>query len=262
MLALAPDQVSLTKVNGLAVGPDGLPYPSMSSSGQVWRLAADGNFELVAGVGSEQGLTSGLSAGLGQGVPGEGPAREASLAVPTGLAFDRNGDLLVAEGAGFRVRRISGLAGAAPTIHPFAGLSVTDTLGVTDAEPGAYNRREAGAFPLPIPVPLACDADGNVFIGVASGGGLDVLPPAFAGQVSQFMEGRRLYGAFIVRVDAGGHVAVLAGTGGRYFPDDQAEDALLSPGNLAIDGRGRLAIADFSANLLRILPAGTAGKKL
>jgi sugar lactone lactonase YvrE len=258
---LASNQVSLTKVNGLAIGPDGLPYLSMSSSGQIWRLATDGNFELVAGVGSEQGLTSGLLAGLGQG-PAEGPAKEALLAVPTGLGFDRKGDLYVAEAAGFRVRRLSGVTGDAPVIHAFAGMAVADTLAVIDAEPGAYNGREAAAFPLPLPGPVVCDADGNVFIGVVGGGGLDALPPSFADQLAQLLEGRRARGAFIVRIDAGGHATVLAGPGGRYFPDDQAEDALMQPGNLAIDGQGRLAIADYGANLLRILPAGTAGKKL
>jgi DNA-binding beta-propeller fold protein YncE len=77
------------------VGPDGAIYIADSGNHRVRRVLADGTIETVAG--------DGVSATRGDG----GDARAASLRHPSGLAFDPQGRLVIAEAFGHRVRRVS-----------------------------------------------------------------------------------------------------------------------------------------------------------
>ena len=80
----------------------------------VRKLAADGTITTYAGTGGLQG-----SAGDG------GPATDALLDQPYGLAFDDAGNLYVADRGNFRVRRIS----PDGTIDAFAGTGFEGTAG-------------------------------------------------------------------------------------------------------------------------------------
>jgi hypothetical protein len=52
-------------------------------------------------------------------------------------------------------------------------------------------------------------------------------------------------------------VSIVAGPDGKTLTDSSAEDALLAPFGLAIDGQGRMAVIDTGADQIKVLPAGS-----
>ncbi len=113
----------LNNPRGVAAGPDGSFYVADTYNGRVRRVERTGVITTVAGTGRR--------AETGDG----GPATEAALLDPTGLAVGADGTLYVTSAASTRVRaiapdgNISTLAdlGTPPTERPCAGI---DTLGV------------------------------------------------------------------------------------------------------------------------------------
>ena len=70
-------------------------YVASSSQNRVYRVAADGRLNLVAGIGSP-------------GFSGDGgPAISAKLWSPTGVAVDAAGDLFIADSYNNRVRKVT-----------------------------------------------------------------------------------------------------------------------------------------------------------
>jgi len=124
-IALAPDRVAL--------------YIADTGNNRVRRVAPDGTITTVAGNGS-----AGFS---GDG----GPATQAALNAPSGVAVDPGGNLYIADTANHRVRRV------APdgTITTVAGSDTATAVG--DGGP-------AGQARLVSPWGLAADADGNLYI--------------------------------------------------------------------------------------------------
>src|SRR6266571_3184463 len=114
-------------------------------SSRPWRVAATtGIITRVAGNGfnSDNG---GAFAGDG------GPAVEASLSQPIGVAVDSLGDVFIADGANFRIRRVDAASGIITTI---AGAGSSGLLG--DGIPAT------SAFLSP--VALALDTRGSLLI--------------------------------------------------------------------------------------------------
>lgn len=87
--------VGILQPFGVALGPDGALYYTELSGQRVQRLGSDGNVSTVAGTGQ-----TGYS---GDG----GPATDATLNGPAGVAVAGDGTIFVAERDGNRVRRIS-----------------------------------------------------------------------------------------------------------------------------------------------------------
>jgi internalin A len=79
---------------GIAISPDGSVYISDTNNHRVRMIDHSGNISTVAGDGA-----------AGYGGDG-GPARSAQLNLPLGLAFDRAGNLYIADSANNRVRRV------------------------------------------------------------------------------------------------------------------------------------------------------------
>jgi serine/threonine protein kinase/glucose/arabinose dehydrogenase len=78
---------------GLAFGPSNELYIADSANGRVRKIRADGTIVTVVGPGG--------------GTTGDGgPATDAALSNPVGVAFDAHGDLFIAENGGNRVRRV------------------------------------------------------------------------------------------------------------------------------------------------------------
>jgi sugar lactone lactonase YvrE len=178
----------------IAVGPGGKLY--ISDSARVWRIDAG---RLVATAGT------GLSGFSGDG----GPATVAQLASVEGLAADAAGNLYVADGPNFRLRRVD----PGGTISTVAGNGSRFFAG--DGGP-ATSAMFAGL------VDLAVDAAHNLYV-----------------EDSANNRVRKVDTSGIVTTVAGNGVAGFSGDGG---PAPAA--SLNSPAGLAVDADGNLLIAD------------------
>ncbi|MBI3934303.1 MAG: hypothetical protein HY316_06395 [Acidobacteria bacterium] len=146
-----------------------------------------------------------------------GPATQAQLSYPMGLAFDRNGDLLIADSGNSIVRRLSLSTGI---ITRVAGIP--RTYGYS-GDLGSPLRAELGS-----PAWLAVDQNGTLFIS-------DEYNSA-------------------IRVVRAGVIDTLAGIGYSGFAGDGGEARfawLSTPEGLALDGSGNLYFADADNNRVR-----------
>ena len=202
-------QAFLNAPRGVAVAANGVLYIADSGNNRVRRVDADGSINTIAGDGI------GISIGTG------GPAEEASLGDPRGLAITPGGDPIVGEVSGHIVRRIDLSSG---NIVAFAGRDIPGYGGDGRAAPDAN---------LSGPVGIAADALGNVWIA-----------ERFNHRVRQ--------------VDAGGIITTAAGSFQVGYSGDgepATTAALNGPEGVAVDGRGRLFIADTGNHRIRMVDA-------
>ena len=200
----------LGNIQGMAADASGNLYIADTDNHRVRKIDARGVITLVAGTGSP-------------GFSGDGgPATNASLNLPYGLAVDTAGDLYVADLGNNRVRRIA----ADGTIQTVAGCGQSGPEG--DGGPAS------GAL-LQAPRNLALDAAGNLYIS------------EFAGQR-------------VRKVSTSGQISTVAGTGTAGLAGDggPASAAQLAfPAGLAFDRGGALYVADSQNGRIRkIDPAG------
>jgi uncharacterized protein (TIGR03437 family) len=185
-----------------------------------------GQVELVAGTG--------VAGSAGD----TGPAINATLKMPMGLALDSAGDLFIADSANNRIREVTasgsflGLAaGAAGDINTVAGSNNLLTSGSTIGDGGA-----ATSAILEQPYGVAVDQSGNLYIAERTG-------------------------QRIREVNTAGIINTVAGTGASGVPTSATGPALSQPLNypqgLAIEPSGSLLIADTSNNLIRRYSNGT-----
>ncbi|MEB3328965.1 MAG: hypothetical protein VKQ33_07010 [Candidatus Sericytochromatia bacterium] len=243
--------VTLPRLSGLAIGPDGTMYWSSMSLHQIYRLDADGRIRLLAG-----SPTDGTDHTDGP----DGPATETSLRTPAALAF-RPGEpdnLYFVELASCRVRRVTGISGAAPRVETVAGLGLSRSLArMLAPEPGweaAENGQLATEALVVMPIGLAFDAAGAMY--VAEGGTTNATQlVANTEKVLGAMASRVApVPARIRRIDLAGRIQTIVGPGGRLHTDPSAEDAFGLPVALAVDPQGRLAVVDVRSNSVRIIP--------
>lgn len=192
--------------SGLAVDRSGNLYVSDRGNHRVRRIGPDGVITTVAGRGR-------------RGVVGDGgPATEAYLWHPAGLAADRSGNLYVSDCGNHRVRRIDGDG----MIKTIAGRGFGYVVG--DGRPAT----EANLF---LPDPLALDSSGNVYVG-------DV-------------------GNHRVRkIDPAGRIWTVAGNGSIGWEGDggpASEACIHQPVGLAVDAAGNLFIADDGNQNVRVV---------
>ncbi len=190
---------------GVRVDRSGDVYIADSGANVVRKVSPNGTITTVAGTGS--------SGYAGDG----GPATDAELDSPFGLAVDPAGNLFIADEANSVIRKVD-LSG---TITTVAGDGSSTHSG--DGGP-------ATAAGLANPYGVAVDASGDLYISEYDG-------------------------ARVREVDgATGIITTIAGTGipGYSGDDGPATDAELGgPVGLALDADGNLLIADFDSSVVR-----------
>lgn len=192
--------------NGVLVDSAGNVFISDAGNFRVRKVDSSGMIETIAGTGEAGNLGNG------------GPAVEARLRYPRGLAMDSSDNVFLADSGNDTVRRISG----AGTIMLFAGTG----------EP--FDKRDGGPASMAqfgYPVDIVADVLGNVYV-------LD------QGQVR--------------RIDPGGMITTIAGTGDRGHSGDGGPAILAeldSPSALELDAAGNLYIVERFGDRVRLIDA-------
>ncbi len=197
--------------SGLAVDASGAVYVSDTNNHRVRRIAPNGIITTIAGKGVD-------------GFSGDsGPATEAMLDTPVGLALDGAGNLLIADAGNNRIRKLN-----------------LNTGIISTAAGNGYGRGgdggAASAAGLFFPTGMTLDGAGNLYISDTGNHRIRKVTPA-------------------------GIIDTIAGTGTPGFDGDggAAKSAQVNaPGGLALDARGNLYIADQGNHRIRLIkPDGT-----
>ena len=225
------------------------------------------------------GIIRTIAGGGAEGFSGdEGPAEDAELARPHGVAIDAGGNIYIADFNNHRIRRIDGKTGIIDTI---AGTGAAVYSGDGElAVAASVSFPAAGAFD-PAGNYVFCDAgnrrvrridlttgvistlagNGNAVHGGDGGPALEasfVSPQAIAYDARGNLYIADAPGHRVRRVDAEtGIITTLAGTGSSGFSGDgglAAHATFNNPRGLAVDAaRGRLYVADGVNERLRII---------
>ena len=198
---------------GVALDGDGNVYIADISNARIRKVeAATGTISTIAGTGER-----------GSGGDG-GPATDAQLDGPHGVAFDAADNLYIADAWSKRIRKVDAATGIISTI---AGTGERDYGGDGGPATQAHLNHPRG---------VAVDGDGNIYIADD--------------------DNHR-----IRKVDAGtGIISTIAGTGDQDYGGDggPATQAHLShPQGVAVDGDGNVYIADTDNNRVRKVDAAT-----
>jgi trimeric autotransporter adhesin len=240
-------------------------YISDPNNHRIREVTTDGVMHTFAG--------NGVNAFAGDG----GPALQASLESPAGMAFDTPGNLYVADGATNRVRQIS--FNSAHTISTVAGNGIGTEGG--DGGPATQARLN---YPAGVAVEgsgpnvtlLIADEDGSRIrsvnlstglistiagtsqVGMAGDGGPAVSASLYS-PVDLFISPAGVvliadFGNFRVRSIANGVLSTVAGNGNYKYTGDAGfgtSATLPSPDGIAIDPSGNVNVCDIFANRVR-----------
>jgi hypothetical protein len=237
------DRARLSVVGGLAVDAAGDVIVSDSYGSRVRMVpAVSGTYFGVAMTAGDIYTIAGDNV-AGYGGDG-GPAVDASLYHPVGLALDAAGNLLIADRYECRIRMVAATSGTfygrfvtAGEIVTVAGSSTCGRLG--DGGP-------AGAARLSSPGGVAVDRWGNLVIADTDNNKIRVVAASSGTFYGQLMTSGDIYAV------AGDEVGGYLGDGG---PATSAE--LHNPGDVSTDAAGNLVIADTGNNRIRVVAASS-----
>lgn len=163
-----------------------------------------------------------ISTIAGTGIPGSsgdgGPATAARLHTPTGLAFDADGNLYIADANDHRVRKIT----PAGIISTVAGTGTPGSGG--DGGPATEAQ-------LSTPLRVAVDSHGNLYV-------------------------TELNGHRVRKVTSAGVISTIAGTGEPGFSGDGGpahQAQVWAVTGVAVDASGNVYIADHGNNRIRMI---------
>ena len=263
----ASAQARLRYPSGVAVDNAGNLYIADRNNHRILKIDSTGTITTFAGT-EERGFG-------GDG----GPAVQAQLRYPTGVAVDGAGNLYIADQNNHRIRKIDSTG------------TVTTVAGTGESGFGGDNGA-ATAGQLSYPSGVAVDNAGNLYIAdsgnhrirrVDSTGTITTVvgtgKSGFGGNGGPAVQAQLSYPAGVTvdgtdnlyiadsgnhsirKIDATGTITTVAGTGESGFSGDGglAVLALLSyPSGVAVDGAGNLYIADsFNYSIRKVDPTGT-----
>jgi cysteine-rich repeat protein len=208
---------TLNEPMGIAFDREGRIYFSDPNDCRVRRIEQDGTMRTIAG-STDGRFSSGAYGFSGDG----GPAVNARLAAPSGIAIDEDGRVFIADRDNARVRRVD-VDGTITTIAG-NGAPAPVSAGVPATEASLFE-----------PTGVALDTEGRVLIAE---------------------RGR----SRVLRIEADGTIAIIAGTGveGSAGDGGPATEAQLDhPQAVALDALGRVLIADQFNGVRRIETDGT-----
>ncbi|MCF8036072.1 MAG: putative Ig domain-containing protein, partial [Desulfobacteraceae bacterium] len=275
----ARQEVTSWRANEIEVDRDN---PDVISSG--WTISAHHRFypidmrKIFKGDGTTGYYSPGILGFLAGGPvsPGfsgdQGPAAEAQLNSPAGIASDAGGSIYIADSSNHRVRKVD------------SGGIITTVVGSQTAGYGGDDGPAAEAQ-LRNPSDVAVDDEGNLYIAdtgnhcirkVSSNGIITTLAgtgePGYSGDDDAALEAsldspagidvdqeRNIYIAdtgnhCIRKISPSGVIATIAGNGtsGSGMDDVPARQSYLySPRDVAVDGRGEIYIADTGNHSIR-----------
>lgn len=209
----AATATKLSDPYALAVDAGNNVYFSDYTNNVVYKVATNGKISTVAG-----NDTAGYT---GDG----GPAKNARLNHPMGIALDAANNLYIADALNNVIRKVNAVTGIITTVAG-NGYGAGMSLGH-----GGYtgDNGQATAARLNYPEGIAVDATGNMYIADAQNN-------------------------VIRKVNTANVITTLAGTGAAGFSGDggmAAAATLMFPSSVAVDGPGSVYIADQGNNNVR-----------
>lgn len=202
---------ALEQPEGLAVDSSGNLYISDPRNNRIRMVSPSGIITTFAGTGK-----AGYS---GDG----GPAAQAMLSYPQGIAFDTKGDLIIADRENNRLRMVS------PN-------GIITTIAGTGTAASTGNGGPATSASLNNPFVVSTDSTGDIFL-IETGG------------------------STVREISSNGTISLAAGSGQLGFGGDggpAVEATLGGADGLAADSSGNLYIADFNNNRVREVLTTTA----
>ena len=258
----------LDEPTGVAVDGTGNIYIADLENDRIRKVDATGNFSTVAGTG-EDGYAGEDDYG-GDG----GPAVQAQLYCPCSIAVDGSGNFYIADSDNHRIRKvdavgnISTVAGTGREGYSWDGLPAIQGYlnhpeGVTVDDSGNLYIADTDNHRI-----CKVNAEGKIFTVAGTGA------PGYSGDGAPAIRARLYYPGDVAadkagnlyiadtnnhrirKVDAAGNISTVAGTGESGYSGDggSADRAQLHcPCSLAVDGSGKLYIADTNNHRIRRL---------
>lgn len=200
-----------------------------------------------------------ISTVAGNGFPGYrgdgGPATEAELSNPVGLAVDSGGDLFISDSGNKRVRKVdpSGdISTAAADLSGPVGVAVDPAGDLFIADSDANRVLELRPSGILVTVAGSGEAgysgDGGAAVGARlhepSGVAVDAANELFISDSDNYR---------IRKVDAAGNISTVAVKSKGKASRARTGPLLDHPAGLAVDASGRLVIADYGNQIVRAL---------
>jgi sugar lactone lactonase YvrE len=243
---------------GLALGPDGQPWWSRFARGNLAR-ATSGDTAAAAAGGAGGKNVGELMARLTS--THETDPAKLRLVMPSGIVRGPDGHMVFCDAIDGRIYRLRPNGQKSGTVELVAGIGLMAYMA------GAEGIKAAGGLPseegiqareamLSVPLGLAYDAQGNLYVAEGGDRNLDALASLMSDDMP--LDPALLPGLppRVRRIAPDGTITTVAGPGGKFFTSTEGDDALYVPSSLAVTPDGRLAIGDIGSNLVRILPAG------